>query len=61
MKNLGQIRIFQEILRLKELKAQPQVQFYISKRCKPTKRTVICYLCLNEKTFLLLNIKESIF
>ena len=38
--------------RLKELKAQPQVQLYILKRCWPTKRTGICYL-LNEKLFII--------
>ena len=38
---------------LKELKAKPQVQFYILKRCWPTKRTGICYLCLNEKLFII--------
>ena len=37
-----------EYWRLKELRAQPHVQFYILKRCRPTKRTSICYLCLNE-------------
>ena len=42
-----------EYWRLKELKAQPQVQFYILKRCPPTKRTGICYLCLNEKLFII--------
>ena len=38
---------------LKELKAKPQVQFYILKRCRPTKRIGICYLCLNEKLFII--------
>ena len=38
---------------LKELKAKPQVQFYILKRCWTTKRTGICYLCLNEKLFII--------
>ena len=42
-----------EYWRLKELKAQPQVQFYILKRCRPTKRTGIYYLCLNEKLFII--------
>ena len=42
-----------EYWRLKELKAQPQVQFYILKRCQPRKRTGICYLCLNEKLFII--------
>ena len=32
-----------EYCRLKELKAQPQLQFYILKRRRPTKRTGICY------------------
>ena len=39
-----------EYWRLKELKAQPQVQFSILKRCPPTKRTGICYLCLKRET-----------
>ena len=38
--------------RLKELKAKPRVQFYILKRCRPTKRTGIFYLFLNEKLFI---------
>ena len=42
-----------EYWRLKELKAQPQVQFYILKRCRPTKRTGISYLFLNEKLFII--------
>ena len=42
-----------EYWRLEELKAQPQVQFYILKRCRPTKRTGICYLCLNEKLLII--------
>ena len=52
-KNLGQIHteLSREYWRLKELKAQTRVQFYILKRCQLTKRTVICYLCLNEKPF----------
>ena len=32
---------------------QPQVQFHILKRCRPTKRTGSCYLCLNEKHFII--------
>ena len=36
-----------------EFKAQPQIQFYILKRCRPTKRTGICYLCWNEKLFII--------
>ena len=42
-----------EYWRLKNLKANPQVQFHILKRCRPTKRTGICYLCLNEKLFII--------
>ena len=30
----------------------PQVQFYNLKRYQPTKRTGICYYCLNEKLFI---------
>ena len=39
----------------KEKKAQPRVQFYVLKRCRPTKRTVTCYLCLNWKLFVIEN------
>ena len=53
-------KLSKEYWRLKELSAQPQVQFYILKRCWPAKRTGICYLCLN-KNFLTLNIKEATF
>ena len=62
-KNLGQMHtdLSKEYWRLKELKAQPRVQFYISKRCQLTKRAVICYLCLNEKLFLSCNTKEPNF
>ena len=35
---------------LKKLEAQPQVQFYISQRCRPTKRTGFM---LNEKLFII--------
>ena len=42
-----------EYWRLKELRAQLQVQFLILKRCRPTKRTGICYLCLNKKLFII--------
>ena len=42
-----------EYWRLKELKAQSQVQFYISKGYRPAKRTGICYLCLNDKLFII--------
>ena len=53
-KNIGQTtELSTEYWRLKEVKAQPQVQFYILKRCRPTKRTGICYLSLNEKLFII--------
>ena len=42
-----------EYWRLKELKAQFQVQFYILKRCRPTKRIGVCYLYLNDKIFII--------
>ena len=40
-----------EYWKLKELKTQLRVQFYILKRSRPTKRTGICYLCLKIKLF----------
>ena len=40
-----------EYWKLKESKAQPQVQFYILRRCWRTKRAGIFYLCLNGKLF----------
>ena len=50
MKSIGQIQNFRMSTGdLKHLKAKPQVIFYILKKCRPTKRTRICYLCLNEK------------
>ena len=42
-----------EYWRLKDLKAQLQVQYYILKGYRQTKRTGICYLCLNEKPFII--------
>ena len=42
MKNRTDTELSKEYWRLKELKAQPQVQFYILKRCRATKRTGIC-------------------
>ena len=45
--------LWKEYWRLKKLKAQPQVQFHISKRCRLTKRIGICFLCLNEKLFII--------
>ena len=49
MKSIEQIELSKGYWRFKELKVQSQVQFYILRRCRPTKRTGICYLCLNEK------------
>ena len=46
--NIGQTELSNEYWRLKELKRQPQVLFYILKRCRPTSKTSICYICLNE-------------
>ena len=40
-----------EYWKLKNLNAQPQIKFYILKKCRPTKRTGPCYLCLNEKLY----------
>ena len=51
-------KLSKEHWRLKKLKANPQVQFHILNRCRPTKRTGICYLCLK---YLLLNTKETTF
>ena len=59
-KSFNHEKLPKEYWRLKELKAQPQVQFYILKRCRLTKRTGICYLCLNAKLFTL-KTKETIF
>ena len=42
-----------EYWRLKELNAEPQIKFSILKKCPPTRRTGSCYLCLNEKLFIL--------
>ena len=54
MKNIGQIQSFQRNTGdLKKLKAKPQVQFYILKRWRSTKRAGICYLWLNEKLFII--------
>ena len=49
MKSIEQIELSKGYWRFKELKVQSQVQFYILRRCRPTKRTGICYLCLNKK------------
>ena len=46
LKNIGQI---QNVRR--NTGDNLQLQFYTLKRCRPTKRTSICYLCLNEKLF----------
>ena len=45
--------LWKKYWKLKEVKAQTQLQFYILKRCRPIKRTGICYLCLNEKLFII--------
>ena len=43
IKNIGQIQNFQRIIGdLKKLEPQPEVQFHILKRCRPTKRKVVC-------------------
>ena len=47
------IELSKEYWGLKKLKAQLQLQFYILKGCPPTKRIGICYLCLNEKLFII--------
>ena len=52
-KHRADTELSNEYWRLKELKAQSQVQFHILKRCRPTKRTVICYVCLNKKLFII--------
>ena len=49
MKSIEQIELSKGYWRFKELKVQSQVQFYILRRCGPTKRTGSCYLCLNKK------------
>ena len=46
-------QLSKEYWRLKELNALPQMEFYILKMCPPTRRTGSCYLCLNEKLFIL--------
>ena len=53
MKNIGKIQNFgKNTGNLKNSKHNIKVQFYILKRCRPTKRDGICYLCLNEKLFI---------
>ena len=52
-KQRADTELSKEYWRLKELKAQPQVQLYILKICRPTKRTGICHLCLKEKLFII--------
>ena len=52
-KNKTDTELSKEYWRLKQRKLQPQVQFYVLKKCRPTKRTGICYLCLNEKLFII--------
>ena len=50
MKNRVDTELSKEYWTLKELISQFQVQFYILKRCRPTKRTGIFYL-FERKTF----------
>ena len=52
-KHKADTELSKEYWRLKELKAQLQVKSYILQRCRPTKRTGICYLCLNKKLFII--------
>ena len=42
-----------EYWKLKEMNANPNITFSILKRCPPTKPSSKCYLCLNEKLFIL--------
>ena len=42
-----------EYWKLKEINANPNKTFSILKRCPPTKPSSKCYLCLNEKLFIL--------
>ena len=42
-----------EYWKLKQLNANPVIKFYIKKKCLPTKRKGSCFLCLNEKLFIL--------
>ena len=42
-----------EYWKLKQLNANPVIKFYIKKKCPPTKRKGSCFLCLNEKLFIL--------
>ena len=53
IKNRTDTKLSKEYWGRKYLKAQPQLQFYILKRCRPTKRTGINYLCLKEKPFII--------
>ena len=52
LKNIGQ-KLSKQYWRLKKLKAKLKVQFHILKRCGPTKRTGICYLCLDAELFII--------
>ena len=53
MKNRRDTELSKKYWRLKKLEANPEVQLHILKRCRPTKRTGICNLCLNEKLFII--------
>ena len=49
-----------EYWRLKELKGQPQIQFFfILKRCRLTKRTSIFCLCLKKKSLFIIEYQEK--
>ena len=50
--DIADTELLKEYWRLEEIKVQPQIQFYNLERCRPTKRTGICYLCLNENDWI---------
>ena len=52
-KHRADAELSEEYWRLTELKVQPQVQFYILKRFPQQKKAGICYLCLDEKLFII--------
>ena len=53
MQNRTDTELSKKYWGLKELKVQPQVQFYMLRRYRPIKRAGICYICLNEKLFII--------
>ena len=53
MKNIGQTELLKEYWRLKISKQKTSSTIVHFKRCQPIKRTGICYLCLNEKLFII--------